>query len=160
MAKKQKRDLNSYWLPRFEVHHPAIHDDLVNRRITLAEARRRVGWISDRTSVHELKNAWLKATTSQKRTFVNFILNRSSTNSAAKPAPKPFATDGRLEPWAATRIRKIMASRNMSTGQLMDELRLSRLNASIGNALKNGVKLAPGTITRLEKWVDDNARER
>ena len=49
-----------------------------------------------------------------------------------------------------------MVARKMTMGDVMAEMGLKRLNASVGNALRSENRLQPNVIAALEIWLDKN----
>lgn len=150
-----KRD-NAYWLKRILAVRADLHADyLAGRILSVAEARRRAGLMSERTALHELKNAWRKASIAERRQFTSWALT-----GAAAPTPgakwQVVDADRRLTPRAKKRIATIMGRRGLKMGDVMAELGFKRLNASLGNALKD-TRVTASMVTPLEKWLDDNA---
>jgi hypothetical protein len=157
MAKKIDRS-STYYLERLQREHPKIHSDwMAGKYPSINAARRAAGMITGRTRLHELKNAWAKASPAERRQFLSWATSTTAGSTVRSPAPsRPIAVDQQIEPWAAKRIDEIMTKRNMKLGAIMDELGYSRLDASLGNALKNGTRIRPGMVTALEKWLSDN----
>lgn len=155
MPKKQDRS-SAYYLKRLEDEHPQIFADLQAGKYPSANAAlRAAGLIKQRTRLHELKNAWNKASKQERREFIQWI--RSSGIMPSVPShTNPVAIDQRLRPWAVARIDEIMSRRNMKLGDVMDELGFTRLDASLGNATKNKSRIKPAMISALEKWLTDN----
>lgn len=81
-----KRD-NAYWLKRIEAVRPDIPADYLAGRIpSVAEARRRAGLMSARTALHELKNAWKKASNAERRQFTSCVRTGVAPTSMGRPA--------------------------------------------------------------------------
>lgn len=161
MPKKQKRD-NAYYEERLKDEFPNIYDDFLTGKIpSLRQAILTAGLKPQRTRVHELKNAWSKASPAEQREFARWLRTQLGTLVRASPSPTTtpglIAVDRRLEPWATSRIQAIMAKRNIKSGQVMDELGFRRLDASLGRALARGDRLQPNMLAALEKWLKDNA---
>lgn len=162
MPKKQRRD-NAYYKERLQREHPAIYLDLIAGKYSSdREAFIAAGLKKPRTPLHELKNAWGKATAVEQSSFLRWLKARHGSKttltpaSSSPPTPGPVAVDRQLEAWAKRRIHEIMALRRMSYSDVMDELGFKRLNASLGRALARGDKLQPDMIDAIEKWLDTN----
>lgn len=161
MPQKQKRD-NAYYEQQLKRRFPTIHSDYrAGKYSSLRDALMVAGIKKPRTRLHELKNAWLKATAAEQREFARWlraqiggvtIPSATSTGSLARP----IAVDRRLETWAVSRIEIIMTSRGLAMGDVMHELGFPRLNASVGMALRRGTKLQPAILIALDKWLTDN----
>lgn len=161
MSKKQKRD-NAYYQQQLKHYHPAIHSDfLAGKYSSLREALIVAGIKKPRSRLHELKNAWGKATAAEQEEFLRWLSAQLGVATlpasiAAPSATGPVAIDRRLEDWVKARIQEIMDRRTMSSGDVMDELGFNRLNPSLGLALARGDRLQPEMIDAIEKWLDAN----
>jgi hypothetical protein len=163
MPKRQTRD-NSYYEKQLQSRFPAIHSDYrVGKYRSLREALIAAGIKQPRSRLHELKNAWLKATAAERREFTRWL--RTQVGAAAvtvaragASVARPIAVDRRLEPWAVARIQAIMVTRRLAIGDVMDEMGFKRLNASLGRALARGDRLRPEVLDGLERWLSANRR--
>lgn len=162
MSQNQKRD-NAYYKERLEREHPAIYRDLLAGKYKSdREAFIAAGIRQPRSRLHELKNAWEKATTTEQSDFVAWLSARHGVTITPASRAAPGTTSGsvavnrRLEDWAKLRIKQIMDRRRMKQGDVMDELGFKRLNASLGRALARGDKLQPEMIDAIEKWLEAN----
>lgn len=168
MTKKpQKRD-NHYYLERLRVDHPGIHADLLAGRFkTPAEAFVAAGLRKSKTALDLLRSAWSKASATERDAFkgmIGCIATRSSAvilhpSFAAAVVPttaSPKKGMGHLAPTLASEVRAIMDRRNLKVGDVMHELGVNRLNASLGRALHRGDKVQNDLITALEAWADRN----
>lgn len=159
MPKKQKRD-NAYYEERLKHEFPAIYADLqAGKHRTITEAAIAAGLKKPRTRLHELKNAWLKAGTQERDEFEKWLLAQSGIKTphpSSGGAKVPVAIDRRLQPWAKSRIKAIMAIRNLQMGDVMAEMGEKRLNPSLGHALHNGSRLRPTLLAALEGWLEKN----
>jgi len=161
MLKEQKRD-NAYYERLLKRRFPTIHADYRSGKFkSLREALIVSGIKPARTRLHELKNAWLKATVKEQREFARWL--RAQIGGVAIPPGTsigsiagPIAVDRRLEMWVASRIEIIMTKRGLTMGDVMHELGFPRLNASLGMAIHRGTKLQPAVLTALDKWLTDN----
>jgi len=154
MSKTPYRRNSDYYLRRIERDYPEIYKNYMSGKYgSVNEAARAAGIKKMRTTSQELQNAWSKATAAERESFLK------SQGLVLAPAPPPaaagtpIAVDGRLQATAKARISYILSSRNMTYGQVMDELGFKRLNPSLGNALTQGTKLQPAMIKALEKWL-------
>lgn len=66
---EQRRD-NAYYMQRLKKGWPALHRKVLNGKMTLAAARREAGLGGHRTRLHELNNAWSKATPAERSRFL------------------------------------------------------------------------------------------
>lgn len=161
MPKKQKRD-NAYYEERLKNEFPAVYADLkAGKHNTVAEAAVAAGLKKPRTRLQELKNAWVKASSSEQGDFLLWLRGAGvSLTSAPSPTPGlPFtvAVDRRLSPAAILRISEVIAKRHLQPGDVMAEVGYPKLNASLGRALHRGDRLQPDLITALQKWLTANA---
>ncbi|WP_432354756.1 hypothetical protein [Agrobacterium sp. rho-13.3] len=67
-----------------------------------------------------------------------------------------MAVNRRLQPWAKLRITTIIAKRNLKMGDVMAEMGLKRLTASLGSALRSNHRLQPNVLAQIEIWLDKN----
>lgn len=158
MAKPQKRD-SQYFLGRIKVEHPAIYADyLAGTYRSVAAASRAAGIARARTNVQVLKNAWGKASRNDKHEFLQWLKKAAAPSLAPvlPVLPGPIATNRKLEGWAKDRIKVILAAQRLTSNQLAASFGRSRFDASIGNALTCGWKLAPSTLVYLEAWLVAN----
>ena len=160
MTTVQKRD-NAYYDEQLRRTKPAIYRDfLAGKYRSLREALIAAGIKKPRTRLHELKNAWSKATPTEQRNFARWLRveigGRATARGTGRGALPTIAVERRLEAWTTSRVRAIMAARHLSMGDVMDELGFSRLNASLGRALARGDRLQPDVLIALEKWLVTN----
>ena len=144
---------NDYYLERLRLERPDLLRDLIaGKHASAAAAFREAGLKKPRTRLQEMKNAWLKASPTERDEFKGFI---GCTTSAAPTllSAVPFSFDYRLSLPAVAQIRAIMLRRGMSMGAVMNELGFKRLNPSLGLALSQNSRLQPDMITALEKWI-------
>ncbi|WP_312470144.1 hypothetical protein [Brucella sp.] len=160
MAKKPVRNA-AYYENRLKRDHPAIYADLkAGKYRTVADAAIAAGLRNRRTRLHELKNAWSKASPVEQREFLNWLrASRAVVPSIAVASPSlaPIAVNRCLVPLAVARIDEIMFKRHLKMGDVMFEMGFERLNASLGMALARGTQLQPTVIAALEKWLAANA---
>lgn len=160
MAKKPVRNA-AYYENRLKRDHPAIYADLkAGKYRTVADAAIAAGLMNRRTRLHELKNAWSKASPVEQREFLSWLrASRAVVPSIAVASPSlaPIAVNRCLVPLAVARIDEIMFKRHLKMGDVMFEMGFERLNASLGMALARGTQLQPTVIAALEKWLAANA---
>lgn len=161
MPKQQKRD-NAYYEKQLQSRFPAIHSDYrVGKYSSLREALIAAGIKQPRSRLHELKNAWNKATLAERREFTRWLRIRIGA-AVLSPATggnvgRPLAVDSRLEMWAVSRIETIMTSRRLSMGDVMNEMGFLKLDASLAMAMRKGTRLQPAVVSALGKWLRDNS---
>jgi hypothetical protein len=128
---------------------------MAGRYLSINAALRDAGMIKSRTRLHELKNAWAKASSVERRQFLDWV--KSPPTKAGTPSPaRPVAADRKLEPWAAKRIEEIIKNRRMQPGAVMQELGFDRLDGSLSRALKRNDRIKPSLAFAIEKWLKDN----
>lgn len=160
MSKKTVRDA-AYYEDRLKRDHPTIYADLkAGKYRTVTDAAFAAGLKTKRTRLHEMKNAWEKASSYERNEFLTWlhsqhgiIVQHAPTLNGVSP---PIALDRRLLPWAKSRIRAIMRIRGMEMGNVMSELGAKPLNASVGKALREDSRLQPHILTALQSWLDKN----
>jgi hypothetical protein len=160
MPKKQKRD-SAYYEVRLRNEFPAIYADLrAGKHRTITEAAIAAGLKKSRTRLHELKNAFGKASKAEKADFLGWLTAQgylSATSSTTSTSASTIAVAGKLLPTATMRIEEIIAKRHLKVGDVMAEMGFSKLNASVGRALHRGDSLQPEVISALQKWMAANA---
>lgn len=159
MSKKTVRD-NAYYEARLERDHPTIYADLkAGKYRTVTDAALAAGLKTKRSRLHELKNAWNKASHAEQREFLKWLsASRSVVHPVSAPLIPlaPIAINRCLVPLAVARIDEIMSRRHLKMGDVMAEMGIPRLNASLGMALARGTRLQPNLIAALEKWLATN----
>lgn len=160
MPKKSVRDA-AYYEDLLKRRHPVIYSELkAGKYRTVTDAVIAAGIKRTRTRLQELKNAWSKADRAEQREFLMWlqseIKSKLPTSLVSMPST-PITIDRRLVPAATARIREIMFKRGLKMGDVMAEMGLLRLNASVGMALFQGTRLQPELISKLEDWLSDNA---
>jgi hypothetical protein len=162
MVKKQVRD-SAYYEERLKREHPSIYADLKTGKYqTVTEAAIAAGLKTLRTRLQELKNAWSKASATERDDFAQWLAGLGVTTSSASAASTSgvvtlTTSDRKLSPPASKRINDIMSKRRLTPGDVMAEMGFSKLDASIAMALARGTKLRPDVITALESWLTANA---
>lgn len=159
MPANQKRD-NAYYEKRLEEEFPHIHADWKSGRYpTLSAALKVAGLKKGRSRLQELKNAWEKASKAEQDDFSKYLEEEAAISISAPSTSTPvsIAVNQQLTIAASKRISEIMVKRGMKIGDVMSELGLPRLNASLGGALARRTRLQPALITLLEEWLEENA---
>jgi len=158
MVKKQVRD-NAYLEERLRNEHPSVYADLLAGKYrTVSAAAIAVGLKHVRTRLHELKNAWSKATSAEQAEFLRHLVRSGVTLPSSPPPPTSgIAIDRKLTPAASRRIQDIMSRRALEPGDVMSEMGYKPLNASLGRALARGTTLQPDMIKSLEQWLAKNS---
>lgn len=182
-----KRD-NDYYARQLQRNHPQIwHDFQTGVHKTIAEARRAAGLGGERTRLHELKNAWSKATEEQRDEFLDFLdaegvkLTKATPAAISVNAPTPVkgpatgntglgfvvAQNGCLTTEAKDRINYIIDQRGLrgrfgapKIGVVMKELRpsFSVYNTALATAVSKGTRMKPELIEAVEKWLIQHAK--
>lgn len=160
MPKKQKRD-NTYYEDRLKSEFPRIYTDLqTGKHRTITEAAIAAGLKKSRTRLHELKNAYGKASKSEQTAFLGWLATQGysiATSSVSSTATSAIAMERRLVPAAKKRIEEIIAKRHLKIVDVMVEMGFPKLNASLGRALYRGDRLQPDMIKALQRWLAANA---
>ncbi len=159
MSKKQKRD-KAYYEERLIREHPEIYTDMVDGKYSnITDAALAAGLKTKRTRLHEMKNAWGKATRDEQREFLRWLHADIKTKLPVTPlsASMPIAHDRKLLPDAIARVKDIMSKRRLKLGNVMDEMGFIRLDTSLGMALRQKTRLQPEMIAALEKWLAANS---
>ena len=160
MPKKQKRD-SSYYEVRLKNEFPETYADLqAGKHKTITEAAIAAGLKKSRTRLHELKNAFGKASKAEQADFLGWLTAQghlTGPSSATGTAVSTISIDGRLLPPTKNRIEEIRAKRHLKVGDVMAEMGFPKLNASLGRALHRGDRLQYDVIMALEKWLAANA---
>lgn len=158
MAKKQVRN-NAYYEERLRHEYPSIYADLqAGKYRTVTEAAIAAGLKQVRTRLHELKNAWSKATSAEQAEFLRHLTGSGAVLPALHPAlTSGIAVNRKLTPAASQRIQHIISKRGLEPGDVMSELGCKPLNASLGRALARGTTLQPDVIRSLEQWLAKNS---
>lgn len=147
-----KRD-SSYYLARLKSEKPKVYRDyLAGAYPSVNAALRAAGLKKSRTPLHELKNAWMKASVAERSAFVKWL--KTGTRSASATV---VAVDRRLTHGAKHRIAVIMDRRRLKMGDVMRELGFKPLNASLGRALLSGTRIQQDLIAALESWLIKNS---
>ena len=147
---------NEYYLRQLEVHHPQIYADYkAGRYPTVKDARRAAGTLSERTRLHELKNAWTKASSTEKKDFVAWIKTTNPSPTAAS-LTQIIDPEGDHHPKVAKRIIEIQTRRGIRMGQVMSEMKFSPYDQSLSSAIKCGTSVRQGLAKPLAAWLKAN----
>lgn len=141
-SKMSKRD-NDYYARQLQRKHPQIwHDFQTGVHKTMAEARRAAGLGGERSRLHELKNAWSKATDEQRDEFLAFLDAQGITLPRKTPAPAPVPTVSALTPAPTS---KPTSSAGSST---------SASTAGVGFTFARDGYLTPEAKDRINQIID------
>lgn len=167
MSPKPKRG-RSHYKKRLKKEFPEIHADLrAGKYRTVAEAAVAAGIKKNRSRLGELKDAWTKASRSEREDFLTWLGKEDKppalTTSALPSSPKfvgprtsSIAAGRYLLPQAAARIEQIMIRRRMKPTDVMAEMGFDKRDASLGRALIQGWSLRLAVIAELERWLTGN----
>jgi len=142
-----KRD-NDYIAQRLQRDHPQIwHDFQTGVHKTMAEARRAAGLGGQRTRLHELKNAWRKATAEEREEFLAFLDAEGITLplSRPKPAPAPAPTSSSVPALTPAPTSKPTSTAGSST---------SAPTAGVGFTFARDGYLTPEAKDRINQIID------
>lgn len=112
--------------------------------------------ISERTRLHELKNAWQKATAAEQQAFENWVKAGAVAHSPSTVA-LPIGPDSKLATWAVRRIVEIKQRRGIQMGDVMREMGASPNDQSLAMAVQRGTRVRPALAAPLKAWLDANA---
>ena len=161
---KQKRD-NSYYLDRLKRERPDIHADLQAGKFRNAsEAFVLAGLRKPRTPLDQLISAWAKAGPAERDAFLRRLTAMPVSPHGPHPAPgaPPATLTARNAPQPPLSlaeiadIRAIMDRRKIKNGDIMREIGLDPLDASLGVALSRGTRLRDDLLVRLRPWIAAN----
>ncbi|MDR5012042.1 hypothetical protein RGK87_23710 [Agrobacterium fabacearum] len=137
---------------------PLVYADLkAGKCRTITDAAIAAGLKKPRTRLHELKNAFEKASGFEQTEFLRWLAAKIAPSSATGTTGSMIAINERLSPAAKHRIEEIIAKRRLKVGDVMAEMGFPKLNASLGRALRRGDRLQPNVIAALQKWLAANA---
>ncbi|WP_312806590.1 hypothetical protein [Agrobacterium cavarae] len=152
MPKKQKRD-NAYYEERLKNEFPLVYADLkAGKHRTITEASVVAGIKTGRTRLHELKNAWQKASAQERLEFLGWLKTTSGTSLHSSPQPV-FTKDNYLEPWAKKRIGDIMQSRGITARSIRDQIGIPAKDTSLESAFRGSRILKRSTRDKIEQWL-------
>lgn len=158
-SRRQSRN-NQYYLDRLARERPDIHADLHSGKIpSTAKALDLAGIKPQRTALQLLEAAWKKASAAEKTAFKGQIgCSAPSPNAGSiSPSGAPIHVDRCLTPATLAEVQRIMSARRLKMGEVMAELGLLRLDASLGNAIRQGRRVSQKMIDALEPWLKRNA---
>lgn len=147
---------NAYYLGRLEREAPDVFSDLnAGKIVSPAEAFRIAGLKRARTRLHELKNAWAKATEEDQKHFLSWLKATVPAASASDEVARGevLVVDGRLTDDAKERIAAVLASRRIKPGAAMKEMDFSPLDPSLGLALRRDTLIRPKLEHQLARWL-------
>lgn len=157
-GKRQSRG-NQYYLDRLARERPDIHADLQSGKIpSAAKALDLAGIKPQRTPLQLLEAAWKKASAAEKAAFKGHIGCSAPSPMAGpiSPSSAPIHVDRHLTPATLAEVQRIMSVRGLKMGDVMAELGLLRLDASLGNAIRQGWRVSQKMIDALEPWLKRN----
>lgn len=140
-----KRD-NDYIARRLQRDNPQIWIDFqAGVYKTLAEARRAAGLGGQRTRLHEMKNAWRKATDEQRDEFLAFLDAEGVTLPLPRPTPAPaqVPTSSSVPTLAPTPTPTSTAGSSTSAP-----------SAGVGFTFARGGYLTPEAKDRIKQIID------
>jgi len=158
MSKKTVRDA-AYYEDRLKRDHPTIYADLkAGKYGTVTDAALAAGLKTKRTRLHEMKNAWGKASRDEQREFLRWLHADIKAKLPVSPSSSsiPIAHDRKLLLDAIARVKDIMSKRRLRYGSVLDEMGFIRLDTSLRMALRQKTRLRPEMIEALEKWLAAN----
>lgn len=167
MSKKTLRNA-AYYEERLKRDHPKIYADFkAGKYPTVNDAAVAAGLRKKRTRLHEMKNAWTKASDSEKNDFLLWV-GQQGVGTVITPATitksppqniSPFDADGFIQPWAKARIDDIKRIRGINVRKIRDEIGIDSFDTSLDSALKrSGSRIKKqATIDGLAKWLAANA---
>lgn len=160
---RQRHD-NDYYLKKLRDKHKGLYADILAGKLSVPEARKLAGLGGTRTRLHELKNAWTKATPQERADFLRWA------SLASPPAPPPaglalvpasgaaFDADGTMLSWARRRVKEVLDRRKLAPRDLADELGIRRLDQSVMTAVTRGTRIrSPVVVSAVEAWLLKNA---
>ena len=177
---EQKRG-SDYFIKILARDHPAILADYhAGKYRSVNEACRAAGLKTARTRLHEIKNAWSKATAGERHDFIAWVRKAAAATSptsvaaatsaaaaaviapaplVAKKASKKRVVRRLLEPWESARIQHILQARRMKPADPMAELgSANRHDASISGASKGHTTIDTKWNVALANWLAANSR--
>lgn len=160
---KQKRD-NEYYLKRLQKDQPALYASVRAGTMSVNKARQLAGLGGVRTRLHELKNAWGRATVVERAEFVRWAGLAASAghlppvSPSAPPTGSAFDGDGAMHMWASQRVEEIRLKRRITKSDFADELGIPRDDGSIGMAVARGTRIRrPAVVAAVDAWLVKNA---
>lgn len=164
MTKKPQKRGNDYYLDRLRIDHPAIYADLQSKKFKNAtEAFVAAGLRKQKMALDTLLSAWSKATPAEQAVF------RARIGCVAAPLPigarpgllstatQKSSRDLRHLPQQLEKdLRTLMDQRGLTAGDVMRQMGMKPLNASLGMALHRATRVSDTLISALTKWVNTN----
>ena len=150
-----KRDAN-YYRERLRRDHPTVFAGLGDGTYrSVRAAAIKAGLIRQPGRVDALQRAWNKATAAEKKEFLDWARGKpKGSTKKIRTGADLVDANGWLTTAVSDQVRRAMAAQRLKMGDLMSELGLKRLNASVGNALHGRVRLNADTLDRLAAWLD------
>lgn len=155
MSKPKKRDA-AYWRGRLEREHPAIHARLLDGTISSVRAAcAEAGLIRLPTRLDALMREWTKASASQRKAFIDWLKASRPSRLPVTPPAALVDADGFLTRDTIERVEKAKATLGFrKPGQVMEALGGSKLDGSLGQAMRGNSRLRPELVDRLGDWLD------
>lgn len=150
---------NAYYLNRLRRDFPQVYaDHLSGKHRTVRDARRAAGILSERTPLHELNNAWRKASAVERQAFRASIGSSSGPPAPSSGSHPPSAVDihGHLTPGAVARIEQILSRRKIDLKAARAQMGLSPHNQALSMAIIRNWKINAPTAARLDAWLAAN----
>lgn len=152
MPKKQIRD-SGYYEERLKNEFPLVYADLkAGKHKTVTDASIAAGIKTGRTRLHELKNAWQKASAQERLDFVGWLKTTAGTSLYQSPK-SVFNKDNYLEPWAKKRMDEIIQSRGITARQIRDQIGIPTKDTSLESAFRGSRILKRSTRDKIEQWL-------
>lgn len=148
----RKRD-SGYYRERLRREFPAIYKDLISGKIaSVRQAAIRAGLIRSPTRSDALKREWKRASSAERKVFLDWLKRSLPKRGTALPPPSPVDGAGRLRKPVIDFIEGWRRTRKASPGQIMKEIGFSNYDFRLAQALKGG-PLAHEVVDRLAKWL-------
>ncbi|MRX51331.1 hypothetical protein GI374_12930 [Paracoccus sp. S-4012] len=139
-----KRD-RAYYERRLKTEHPATYQELQRGDYgSLNDALVACGLRKPRTRLHELRNAWRKASATEQSTFLRDLGVTISLPTGAAPPTVPAApamfVNRRLTPAGKAALRRFMDGKGLGIrkGQIMKLVNRSPYDQSLSSAMAQG----------------------
>ncbi len=177
MSKPARKRNNQYYLDRLRDEHAGIFADYQAGKFkNAAAAILAAGLRKQQDILVVLKSAWNRADAAEKDAFKLMIgcvapatvLPPTATASPVPLSPSTYGHANRnatvlqatrkLSPVLSAAVRQIMDRRKLKTGQIMREMGISPLDASLGMALHRDTQVRDDLVKALEVWVEKNSR--
>lgn len=152
---KRKRD-GAYYRARLKRDYPRIYAELVAGKYpSVRAACIAAGLVAAPSGFLLLKRAWTKATSRDRREFLNWLKSGAPRKRSTAPSTPPSIVDthGRLTP-AATRFITDWIMRHRTTaGQILKQIGYKNFDWRLSYALKREFVLPHDIIVRLQDWL-------